>query len=108
MAAAMSLMMLLIGNANSQERLTVTNEKPGKLSKQLPNKTRKDLKELVVIGAINGKDLLEIYSLPALKSLDLSQSVLQDFSAISEDIKKPDFYLPANIFYEFDNGIIHF
>lgn len=28
MAAAMSLMMLLIGNANSQERLTVTNEKP--------------------------------------------------------------------------------
>lgn len=102
----MAMMLLAIGQVYSQERLTITNEKPGKLSKQLPNKTKNNLKELVVYGSINGKDLLEIYKLPNLKSLDLSNAVLQDLSEINEIAsidyweRRGVFYLPETISYD--------
>lgn len=103
---AMAMMLLAIGQVYSQERLTITNEKPGKLRKQLPNKSKNDLKELVVYGSINGKDLLEIYKLPNLKSLDLSNAVLQDLSEINEIAsidyweRRGVFYLPETISYD--------
>lgn len=103
---AIAMMLLTIGQVYSQERLTITNEKPGKLRKQLPNKSKNDLKELVVYGSINGKDLLEIYKLPNLKSLDLSNAVLQDLSEINEIAsidyweRRGVFYLPETISYD--------
>ena len=102
----LGVMLLSIGQVNSQERLTIINEKPGKLSKQIPYKIKNDLKGLVVSGLINGKDLLEIYKLPNLKSLDLSDVVLQDLSAIKEISAseawggKYVFYLPASVAYD--------
>ena len=71
------------------------------MHKQLSRNATEVTKGLTVVGPINGKDLIAIYKLPNLKSLDLSNAYFLEHYAVSfegEQYYYPtyDFYLPLS------------